>query len=615
MKIIEAMISEQNLIIKPSVISVAESVNAYSLKIAYDEEWELVDTKVVTFTAANGTSIAIPDNGEEAGVLIPWEVLQCPGKVSVGVVGYAGTELKLTTTGLYDRNTFVVLPAAFGLATALTPTPDIYQKLLQTINQFNEGLEETNGKIGNLADLETEAKDNLVAAINEVLNGGGGEGTVKSVNQVEPDSDGNVELSASDIGAATPSDVSSAVAGEATAREQADTLLQGGIDSNSDEIDAINGKIPNQASASNQLADKDFVNSSIGTNTAYYISDDGEPFSFLADLEAYSGTLTNNDYAFVVGTDAAGNTTYTRYKYNADTETWAEEYVLNNSSFTAAQWAAISSGITSGDVSKLNGIEAGAEVNAIETVSVNGVAQTPVNKNVDLTIGEGIKTLTTADYNWPTTNPNGVALWTLDNGLYNLPHEVKAYTSGLKTVTDPYDTIGSALILIAKRNNCNITIFADTRYGLYVNNYVTSPTSAAIDISLQSATASSETILAGRMVINNLTSTNAYAPLSAYQGKVLKDLIDGSAIGVTETLTVADTNWTALSSSDPYTYQATVLATTTIGANSTVELINDAPVDFATYGFAIGAVSGQNITFYSIGQPDASKTLTINVKG
>lgn len=122
------------------------------------------------------------------------------------------------------------------------------------------------------------------------------------------------------------------------------------------DIEPIVEVIPSQASESNKLADKNFVNSSIATNTAYYISDNGQPFSSLADLEAYSGTLTNNDYAFVVGTDAAGNTTYTRYKYNASTQEWAEEYVLNNSSFTAAQWAAISSGITALLVQKLTGL-------------------------------------------------------------------------------------------------------------------------------------------------------------------------------------------------------------------------------------------------------------------
>lgn len=130
--------------------------------------------------------------------------------------------------------------------------------------------------------------------------------------------------------------------------EKADTALQPAA------LTPITDLIPEQATPQNQLADKNFVNSSVATNTANYISDNGQPFQSLADLEAYSGVLTNNDYAFVVGTDAAGNTTYTRYKYNATTGEWAEEYVLNNSSFTAEQWAAISSGITALLVQKLS---------------------------------------------------------------------------------------------------------------------------------------------------------------------------------------------------------------------------------------------------------------------
>lgn len=121
-------------------------------------------------------------------------------------------------------------------------------------------------------------------------------------------------------------------------------------------VNDIQTLIPGQASAQNQLADKKFVNSSIGTNTANYISNNGQPFASMAELEAYSGTITNNDYAFVVGTDGAGNTTYTRYKYNANTQTWAAEYVLNNSSFTAAQWATIQSGMTDEDVTKLRNL-------------------------------------------------------------------------------------------------------------------------------------------------------------------------------------------------------------------------------------------------------------------
>ena len=100
----------------------------------------------------------------------------------------------------------------------------------------------------------------------------------------------------------------------------------------------------------------EFVNSSIATNTANYISNNGEPFTSVEQLEAYSGPVTNNDYAFVTGTDSAGNTYYDRYKatVSGETVTWALEYRLNNSSFTAAQWSAINSGITSALVAKIH---------------------------------------------------------------------------------------------------------------------------------------------------------------------------------------------------------------------------------------------------------------------
>ncbi len=110
----------------------------------------------------------------------------------------------------------------------------------------------------------------------------------------------------------------------------------------------IEGKIPTQASPGNQLADKDFVNSSIATQTAAYISDNGQPFASVTALKAYTGVVTNLDYAYVTGKDSDGNTYYDRYKatVTGGSVSWSKEFRLNNSSFTAAQWSAISSGIT-----------------------------------------------------------------------------------------------------------------------------------------------------------------------------------------------------------------------------------------------------------------------------
>lgn len=201
--------------------------------------------------------------------------------------------------------------------------------------------------------------------------GGGGEGTL-DFNELEnrPKYAGEEMTGDTNI-----PDVATAVANEASLRAAADAALQGDINGLANrvttaegEITTIEGKIPEQASATNQLADKNFVNSSIATNTANFIG----TFNSVAELEAYSGTVTNNDYAFVVVTDTAGNTAYDRYKYNGDTEQWLFEYELNNSSFTANQWAAINSGITSGDVTKLSDLANIKTIGNNLTLDANG---------------------------------------------------------------------------------------------------------------------------------------------------------------------------------------------------------------------------------------------------
>jgi hypothetical protein len=147
---------------------------------------------------------------------------------------------------------------------------------------------------------------------------------------------------------------------------------------------AIAKIVPNTASETNELADKNFVNSTVGTNTANYIyktESGGEkvPFSSVAELEAYVGTVTNNDYAFVTGIDENGNTYYDRYKadVNDGVVTWAKEYRLNNSSFTAEQWAAIQSGITAEKVAQFEG--AVAPVDVVQSGNMSAVTSNAVN--------------------------------------------------------------------------------------------------------------------------------------------------------------------------------------------------------------------------------------------
>ena len=125
-----------------------------------------------------------------------------------------------------------------------------------------------------------------------------------------------------------------------------------------EELDGINAKIPAQASATNQLADKDFVNSSIENVAAYYITKDaaGNPFATKAELDAatvfYSGgqirVPTRNDYTVVLHDESkeieeTGEQPTTRYLYYNG---WDYQYIVNNSGLTADQWKAVNSGAT-----------------------------------------------------------------------------------------------------------------------------------------------------------------------------------------------------------------------------------------------------------------------------
>ena len=171
----------------------------------------------------------------------------------------------------------------------------------------------------------------------------------------------------------------------ATASPENKLIVQSQISGLTADVENIKNIIPNTASETNELADKNFVNSTVGTNTANYIyktESGGEkvPFSSVAELEAYAGTVTNNDYAFVTGIDENGNAYYDRYKadVNDGVVTWAKEYRLNNSSFTAEQWAAIQSGITAEKVAQFEG--AVSPVDVVQSGNMSAVTSNAVNE-------------------------------------------------------------------------------------------------------------------------------------------------------------------------------------------------------------------------------------------
>lgn len=224
-------------------------------------------------------------------------------------------------------------------------------------------------------------------------------------------------------------------------------------------VTTIEGDIPAQASSSNQLADKNFVNSSIATNTANFIG----TFNSVADLEAYSGQKDDNDYAFVISTDAAGNTLYNRYKWNGTA--WLFEYALNNSSFTANQWAAINSGITTGLVTAFNAkgalLDYSGTTLSLQDSGGNNLSQVTIkstpdldNKSISLNSDDELQAIgvinqnapATAIKTWTGTKAQYDAIATKDaNTLYNITDDTSA-SDILTTVLGSIYPVGSVYI-------------------------------------------------------------------------------------------------------------------------------------------------------------------------
>lgn len=141
--------------------------------------------------------------------------------------------------------------------------------------------------------------------------------------------------------------------GETFAKQSDFTSLNG-------RVGTVEGKIPTQASATNQLADKSFVNSSVQTATANFRGnwDTWADIPSSTDLypEDYAGskTPTTNDYLVVKNASGynSANTGTWRFKYSGAWGTngksgWKPEYQVNETPLTSAQLAALNSGVTS----------------------------------------------------------------------------------------------------------------------------------------------------------------------------------------------------------------------------------------------------------------------------
>lgn len=317
---------------------------------------------------------------------------------------------------------------------------------------------------------------------------------------------GNITLSYEDVDAlpdtTTINDLTSA-AQQAALNSGATTTNITQIGTNTTAISTINSKIPAQATSTNQLADKNFVNSSISTNTAYF---DGTWGTYAAIPSTVAGFTsagfpepTNNNYLLVKEDETKDGGTW-RYKYVDDgtayaKSKWKVEYEVNETPLTAAQLAALNSGITAEavaqietnrqDIADLQTTDVtasstttftnktiSADTNTISNLKTDnfksGIVRTSVRAsssatNTNLVSEKAVATaLESLPHKLTTTNPaltvsGGVCTWTITNtlGTPDCVASIREVATNSEVLCDI--TYNSANIVVKINSSANIT--------------------------------------------------------------------------------------------------------------------------------------------------------------
>lgn len=262
-----------------------------------------------------------------------------------------------------------------------------------------------------------------------------------------------------------------------------------------------------------------------------------------ADLQAYdTSKLTDKDIIRVLNDETHdGQSTY--YRYNKQSDSWtyigaAGDYYTKTAAdakfqdkLTAGSNITISDNIisatdttysaftgTDGTAAGTSGlVPAPATADAGKYLKADGTWAEVSGGGAN--VGEARK-LTTADYDFPVNNPKGVLVTNLKSGIYYVDKTLSSMTLYL----DPGNsTVSRSLypgncIIVGNDENGSAYVLSLSYFG-----------GSNVYYDRAGSVTSKKLVITSDKVINNLTSTLTDHPLSANQGKVLKDLVDSLA--------------------------------------------------------------------------------------
>lgn len=147
-KTLSYTVTGQRIETTETAMLVAGTVNIYTARFAFDASWDgLQRTAVFAIDGITREQLL-----EDDTCMVPWEVLVAGNRLRVGVYGTKADGTRLPT--IWTERRLYINPGAGPTQEAADPSPTLVEQLL--------------GRIGDPANLKTEDKSSLVAAINEI---------------------------------------------------------------------------------------------------------------------------------------------------------------------------------------------------------------------------------------------------------------------------------------------------------------------------------------------------------------------------------------------------------------------------------------------------------------
>ena len=184
-KTLSYAVTGQRIETTETAMLVAGTVNIYTANFSFDAAWDGLQRTAVF--AVDG--ITREQLLEDDACTVPWEVLAAGNRLRVGVYGTKADGTRLPT--IWTERRLYINPGAGPTQEAADPSPTLVEQLL--------------GRIGDPANLKTEDKSSLVAAINEIKETGSSgyatkdkAGTIKVGDNLKISEDGVLSVDTTD---------------------------------------------------------------------------------------------------------------------------------------------------------------------------------------------------------------------------------------------------------------------------------------------------------------------------------------------------------------------------------------------------------------------------------